>query len=386
MTLEKMKSTDSFFGRKIGIIGGGQLAQMLCLEGAKLGLEMHVYSSLSTDPAAQVVRHWHRGELIDVVALSDFFKSVEYVTIESEFIDTKVLLEVEAISGRSVAPSHRLIDELSDRFKQKTWLEKMGLKTSPFKAISHAADVEAFFKANERAGIVLKKRRFGYDGYGTYILRTQKDLSAWLEKHSLTASDFIAEKFIKFRRELAVQFAVNADGDVLRFPLVEWQAREAKCHWVRGPVNTKTVSGADPLLARIEKALRKDHYVGAVAFELFDTGRELFVNEVAPRVHNSGHYTLEALPLNQFSAHLLAILNKPLPPRQELSTKGFAMLNLVGQSSEAPRLPNVNTAFLHWYGKIENRRGRKMGHLTALASSPQLALKELQKIEKKIKL
>ncbi len=381
--------------RKVGILGGGQLARMLAIEGARLGLEIHIMSPSPADPAAQVTNHWLKGELGDLAAMTELLNRVDAVTIESEFVDPKIVLSAEAASGRQVTPSVRLIAELSDRLQQKAWLEKMKIPTAEFVAVQKSSDVENFFaqpnvsagrgnRAGRAKGVVVKKRRFGYDGYGTFILRSPSDLESWLSEHGLTSAEFIAEKFVPFRRELAVQFAINARGQICEFPLVEWQARDSKCHWVHGPVKAR---GFDQLSARLRRALVKSGYVGMIAFEIFDTGRELLVNEVAPRVHNSAHYSIEGLYLNQFAAHLQAVLDLDLPRAPTAAAPGFAMLNLIGSSDQAPVLPMtaLNEVFFHWYGKRDNRLGRKMGHVTALGPNGPAALKKLLKIEKKMR-
>jgi 5-(carboxyamino)imidazole ribonucleotide synthase len=379
----------SFLKRRVGLLGGGQLARMLALEGARMGLEMHVLSSSPSDPAAQVTSHWMKGDLSDTVALTEFFKRVDFVTIESEFIDPGVVLAAEAESGRNLTPALRLVAELSDRLKQKTWLENFKIPTSPFTALLKPMDAESFFATTGETrdrGVVLKKRRFGYDGYGTFIVRSQKELETWLIENSAHVNDFIVEKFVPFRRELALQFAINGHGQICEFPLVEWRARNSKCHWVQGPVTLPASRRLNGLKKKIRRALVTSGYVGFIAFELFDTGREILVNEVAPRVHNSAHHSLESLCLNQFSAHLRAIMNLDLPQQPAPASKGFAMVNLIGTSEQEPLLPAraVNEVFFHWYGKSENRLGRKMGHMTRLADKGPEALKKLLTLEKKM--
>lgn len=374
------------------MLGGGQLARMLVIEGARLGLEMHVMSSASDDPAAQVCRNWYSGELSDAARVAEFFKRVDFVTLESEFLDAEVIAEAEKLSKKAMTPALSIISLLSDRLTQKKWLVEAKLQTSHFRALGRGslgrAELEDFF-ANSKSGVVVKKRRFGYDGFGTYILRTEQDLEAFLAEYGSSLDEFIAEEFIKFKRELAIQIAISRSGQVCEFPLVEWRARDSKCWWVKGPVTHPRIAKALPALRR---ALLKSKYVGVIAFEFFDTGRELLVNEVAPRVHNSGHYSIEALPMNQFSAHLCSIVGLNLP-KKLMTAEGFAMLNLIGSrngDSKNLDLAAVSKssahAKLHWYGKKELRPGRKMGHLTALAKSGEVALKTLLAIEKKIRL
>jgi len=381
-------TANNLFGHKVGILGGGQLARMLCLEGHKLGLEMHILSDQPSDPAAQVTRHWHQGRIDNTENVRSFFSKVDVVTIESEFVDEQILLAAEAHSGKTTHPPIRLIAELSDRLKQKAWLERHRIPTAPFSGLIQGADVESFYKAHHKTGIVIKKRRFGYDGLGTFILKNKNQVQNWLSEHSHTLSDYMIEEFIPFKRELAVQISINRFGHIV-FPLVEWQAEDSKCLWVKGPTSAK---GFTPMLNTILSALKKSQFVGTIAFEFFETksnklSNNILVNEVAPRVHNSGHHTLETCAPNQFSAHLLAILDKKLSTGSPLKSKGFAMYNLIGASETEPQLkPPTQDVFLHWYGKNKNRLGRKMGHLTTFSDSANKALKILKSEQKKVKL
>lgn len=367
---------------KVGILGGGQLARMLCEEGFKIGLEMHVLCPSPDEPAAQVTRHWHQGDTSSLRDVENFYKSVDIVTLESEFLEQKILLHAEASSGRPTFPTPRLIDEFSDRLKQKTWLESFRIPTASFSGLSTPQDALAFYGKHKR-GLVFKKRRFGYDGYGTFILKDKSAITSWLKKNSESLRDYIVEEFTPFHRELALQIAINAKKEILIFPLVEWQAENAKCLWVKGPTRGK---GLGPLTMKIVRALKETGYVGLVAFEIFETSKGLVINEVAPRVHNSGHATLEACAVNQFSAHLRAILNWPLPKTPHLQAKGFAMLNLIGQSDGPVYWKVPDKANLHWYGKRENRPGRKMGHITSLATNPNAALREVLRMRKDFQL
>ena len=366
--------------KRIGILGGGQLARMLVIEGFKIGLEMHVMSRRSTDPAAQVTRYWHEGDVSNLSQLTEFFKKVDIVTIESEFMDENTLSQATRATGTAVEPHPQLLSQLSDRLTQKQWLVDNKIPTAPFVAVRNAEDVRDFFKGHP-GGIVLKKRRFGYDGYGTFIIRSSRDFDQWIAENGQKAADFIAEEFIPFKRELAVQFAVNGRGEVLRYPVVEWKAQNSRCLWVKGPARGDS---GTKLLLHVEKALKRGVFHGVIAFEIFEIGagkthsKHWLINEVAPRVHNSGHYTIEATPTNQFQAHLRAILNLPLPKAPKLWSPGFAMWNLLGTSFDVSDdfLPEVQ---IHWYGKTEARPGRKMGHITALGASGDAALKKLKK-------
>jgi 5-(carboxyamino)imidazole ribonucleotide synthase len=388
---------------RVGILGGGQLARMLCLEGHKLNLEMHVLSGAANDPAAQVTQHWHAGDLENSKDLQNFFSKVDVVTFESEFLSQKVLLEAEAHSKIELHPRVGLISELSDRLKQKAWLERFDIPTSRFSGLLSKEDVFQFLQGGGTNHLgtknyvtVFKKRRFGYDGYGTVILKGEEKIKTWVQTHQDTLSDYIIEDFQKFKRELAVQFAISRNGDVMIYPLIEWKAQDSRCLWVKGPTKTRFTSPFNQLLKKIKVALLKSGYVGVIAFELFETQKGLVVNEAAPRVHNSAHYTLEALAMNQFKAHLCSVLGYALPLKPKLVSNGFAMMNILGRSSSTHSKPSKKSSrdmhpefaedvFVHWYGKGDFREGRKMGHITCLAKNSnqalQLALKTRGKMQ-----
>lgn len=382
-TVHPTYPSQNHLGRKVGVLGGGQLARMLILEGHKLGLEMHVLSASPDDPAAQVTSHWHKGDVGNVAHVQAFFKNVDVATFESEFLSEKTLSQAQSASQIEIQPNIKLIDKLSDRLEQKIWLEKHGIATAAFAAVSQKSDVYAFLRAQKGQSLVFKKRRFGYDGFGTFIIKERRQLETWLDENQLPLKEFIVEQYVPFKRELAVQIAINARKEIHLFPLVQWKAENSKCLWVKGPA---TASGLTRILRKMVKGLKDSNYVGLAAFELFETSGGLLVNEMAPRVHNSGHYSLEGLALNQFSAHLHAILNLPLSPKAKLVSPGFAMLNLIGQSTNSPVLIAPDKVSLHWYGKKENRAGRKMGHVTALGSTPEKALREVLKVGKEFKL
>ena len=226
---------------------------------------------------------------------------------------------------------------------------------------------------------VLKTREGGYDGYGTFPFQNKEELCRALPAAETPLSKknpaggagrFIAEPFLLFQRELAISAARNGKETVFT-PLVETFQENSRCLWVRGPVFHKEESG---LKRKIVQFLDAVNYRGLIAFELFDMGDRLLVNETAPRVHNSGHYSLNGLSEDQFTLHLKAILGFPLQTPKAFC--GFAMLNLLGGRKDKQK-PGLKKFHFHWYGKEDIRPGRKMGHVTALAESPEKALEKL---------
>lgn len=372
-------------GFKLGILGGGQLARMLALAAYPYGFQVYIYAKDPKEPAAQVTPHVFVGEPHDRKALKNFLRQCDAVTFESEFLDATLLEGLCQETRVSVFPSPSLMGLLQDRLTQKQILFKHKIPTASYQEVSSESDFQKLKTFSK--DVVLKQRRFGYDGYGTFFVNTTKDLLLWKkELQAKSAHGFIAETRIKFKRELALLLARDRHGQIVHFPLVESKQTNARCDWVMGPIQHPR----EPQLRKsLQLFLKKINYVGVMAFELFDTGQELLVNEIAPRVHNSGHYSLDALTLSQFQAHVLAVADCKLPSPQVLSA--FAMANLLGQSTLIPQWDTDwfyknPSSQLHWYGKADSRKDRKMGHINSLSSTPQKALKQAQRARKKVRL
>ena len=360
--------------KKIGILGGGQLARMMVLEAHKMGLEPYVLSQNKNDPSAQVTSFWMKGDIHSKKHLTQFLKKTDVVTFENEFIDTKLLKKVMKQTKTPVLPHPQIIEVLQDRLSQKKLLQKHHIPTAKFYSVDHYDQaLMAFEKLNRK--MVLKQRRFGYDGYGTFVIKSIGDLK---KIKSRLKEGFIAEEFIPFQKELAILFVSQHKKKVLQLPLVETFQKDFRCYWVKGPVQSSQIK---TLSHRIKKLLKSIKYDGVIAFELFKTKKGLMVNEVAPRVHNSGHYSLNALSKDQFSLHVDAILNRPLKT-PKLLYKGFAMLNLLGQVEKSSDWQKIENVFLHDYRKKDCRSGRKMGHLNACDTSGDKALKKLFRAKK----
>jgi 5-(carboxyamino)imidazole ribonucleotide synthase len=329
-----------------------------------MGLEVHILSEKPDDPAAQVVRHWHQGDPQKTRDLQDFMGLVDLVTFESEFYSGELLAEVQVQTKTPILPDPGVMSVLQDRLSQKEALLENHVPTAEFMAIHNKNDLEearAYFKA----GLVLKKRTGGYDGNGTFVIRNEAEWSETLHRISVASHDYIAEAYIPFKRELAVMMARNSDGEMVAFPLVQTFQTQNRCDWVMGPLKHPRL---DNLVAGLAVFLEKLKYVGVIGFELFDTGRELLVNEIAPRVHNSGHYSLDALNVDQFTMHWLALLDFQFFEIKS-KTPAFVMTNLIGANENSPAFPPTLTGRLHWYGKKQNRAGRKMGHINYSGSS-----------------
>jgi 5-(carboxyamino)imidazole ribonucleotide synthase len=361
---------------KVGILGGGQLARMLAMDGFRLGLDVHVFAANINESGAQVCPHSQIGKVDDVGNVTSFLLDLPFATIESEFLDTKVL--EASIGSTKLHPVPKILEILQDRLTQKELLEKHNIATAPFQAWNKEVPAENLFKKFDD-GFVLKKRRFGYDGYGTFVFR--KTEPAPQVRHDPVG--YIAEELIPFKRELAFSIARNENGDFAVFPLVETKQEDSRCVWVKGPVKHQEF---DSIVTKFKQLLKKIEYCGILAVELFDHKGELLVNELAPRVHNSAHYSINALSMSQFEAHWRAVLNWPLKDPEPLE-RGFAMVNLLGEDPRALiDLSSEAKGWLHWYGKQENRPGRKMGHLNTVGATADDALATALKWRKDFKL
>lgn len=371
-------------GYKLGILGGGQLARMLALAAQPYGILPQVYGPSSNEPAPQVTPFFFKGDLKDASALEAFLKACDGVTFESEFIDAELLEKLSNKTKTPIYPKPQLMGKLQDRLSQKQLLEKYKIPTAPYAAVASWPEIHQLKSFGSE--VVVKQRRFGYDGYGTFFVKTKSGENQWAEIHQKTSEGFIAEKKIAFKRELALLMARDQFGNIIDFPLVESHQTNARCDWVMGPIKHAKETA---LRKSLRTFLKKEDYVGLIAFELFDTGKDLLVNEIAPRVHNSGHYSQNALTLNQFQAHVLAVCGYKLFTPKVLSP--FAMANLLGKSNRIPSWSpqlgdDKSQTQLHWYGKSENRAHRKMGHINAVASTPNAALKLALAARRKVQL
>lgn len=427
---QTLRSQEDAQKLSIGVLGDGQLAQMLSEAAEDLGLNLYVFASSPDSPAAQTNTQVTLGLLDNSSDFLNFCKDKDLITIESEFIDPEQLKQTKT----KVWPSPTTLECLRDRLPQKKSLIENGIATSPLYQFSSFDEARKTLK-QKPLGLVFKKRLFGYDGYGTRVIKTLEDLNSFEQEllaldnscspssatppqnthsktseqnseinsqsqnttrgsdapsdSSLSIREWIAEDFVPFTKELAVSFARNPSGQILSFPLVESHQENSKCLWVKGPIAESPYQSS---LETLKSYVNKINFVGLISFELFLTqDGTLLVNEVAPRVHNSAHYSIEALNISQFTAHLMAICNMELPQKPILQQEGFAMYNLIGERdcpASALTLPQALSPniYLHWYKKTQSRKGRKLGHLTTLADTPEKALLELEKIRAKFQL
>jgi 5-(carboxyamino)imidazole ribonucleotide synthase len=374
----------------IGILGGGQLARMTAYAAYRLGLRVHVMERFAGSPAGQLAHREIVGDPSDHRLLVAFAADCDVVTLESEFINEEHLVEIEH-AGFRLYPSSGSVARIQDKLRQKRTLEDAGIPVAPFAAIDTHDDAVAF---GERHGYpyVLKARRGGYDGYGNATIRAGIGIGAGWQKITAGASrvDLYAEEFVPFTRELSVMVARGRDGEIATYPLVETVQEHHICRLVAVPARVK----GDVEAAAIEYARRAVEAidgVGIFGIELFVTadGRVL-VNEMAPRPHNSAHYTIEGCVTSQFENHLRAIMGWPLGSTA-LRAPGVAMVNILGRASESGAVGDYAAALanprahLHIYGKSESRAGRKMGHVTVLAATLDEAIAEAEEAERAVR-
>jgi 5-(carboxyamino)imidazole ribonucleotide synthase len=343
----------------IGILGGGQLGRMLALAAARLGFKCHVLAPSPDAPAFDVVHRVTCADYNDTEALDRFAGDVDVVTYEFENVPAET---ATFLSARvPVLPDPNILATTQDRLAEKTFVSGLGIGTAAFAAVAGPAELA---DALDRIGrpAVLKTRRYGYDGKGQVTIRNGTDpQAAWRE---VGAQPCILEAFVPFEREVSVVAARGADGSVACFDVTENEHRDHILKVSRVPA---TLSETGPAEARriAETIAEKFGYVGVLAVEMFvlPGGGEILVNEIAPRVHNSGHWTLDGASVSQFEQHIRAVAGWPLA--QPVRHGRVEMINLIGDEvADYRRWLAVPGASVHLYGKAAVRPGRKMGHVT----------------------
>lgn len=343
-------------GATIGILGGGQLGRMLSLAAARLGLKCHIYDPSPEAPAAQVAAAHTVAAYDDLTALAAFGAAVDVVTYEFENIPTAALDALEAHAP--IRPGRRALEVSQDRLTEKTFLSDLGLETAPFADIPDLPALETAL-AGIGAPAVLKTRRFGYDGKGQARIKAPAEAAAALA--SLEGAPAILEGWVGFEREISVIAARGLDGSVACFDPGENVHRDGILHTTTVPARISASARTDAVLlaSRILAAL---DYVGVLGVELFVTPQGLVVNEIAPRVHNSGHWTQTGCSICQFEQHIRAVAGWPLG--NGIRHSDVEMLNLIGDEVErAHEIAGDGVSALHLYGKGAARPGRKMGHV-----------------------
>ena len=344
-------------GSTIGVLGGGQLGRMLAIAAARLGLKVHVFEP-GPAPAGDVAARLTTAAFDDAEALRAFAQSVDVVTYEFENVPAAALDAIEGIAP--VRPGRRALAVSQDRLEEKRFVAGLGVDVAEHAAVDSREELGA---AIARIGPgILKTRRLGYDGKGQARVHGPEDAAAAFA--AMRGAPAVYEALVPFEREVSVIAARGLDGRVVAFDPGE------NVHG-HGILRTTTVTGAVGRGVRADAALIAGRllnaldYVGVVGVELFVVGRRLLVNEFAPRVHNSGHWTIEACVVDQFQQHVRAVAGWPLGDGSRHSDA--VMENLIGGEADRWQALAADGVGLHLYGKGEARPGRKMGHFTRLS-------------------
>ena len=348
----------------VGVLGGGQLGQMLALAGVPLGLRFR-FLDPSPEACAGAVGELQIGTYDDPSVLNRFAEGLDVVTYEFE--NVPVAAARHLAERVPVFPPSAALEASQDRLTEKSLFNRLGVPTVDFAPVDSRADLDA---AVLRVGTpsVLKTRRFGYDGKGQAVIRSLPDVdTAWA---ALGGVPLILEAWAPFSRELSILAARGRDGAVQCYPLIENQHREGILRLSLAPPADTLTSGLTRLQRQAEEyagwVLTQLDYVGVLAIELFEVQGRLLANEMAPRVHNSGHWTIEGAETSQFEQHLRATLGLPLG--STAATGWSAMVNLIGEAPSLDALLAVSGAQVHLYGKAP-RQGRKLGHVTVVTTT-----------------
>ena len=364
-------------GAALGVLGGGQLARMFALRARAMGYRVVVLEPSPRSPAGSVADHQIEGAYDDPGALADLADQCEAVTTEFENVPAAALRSLA--DQVRVRPGPEAVAIAQDRIAEKEELCRAGFATAPFRPVYSSSDAIAAYTelGGERVAGILKTSRLGYDGKGQVVVASAAECAAAFE--SFGGRDCILEQRLDLDLELSVVLARGDDGSVAAFPAGENRHERGILDTTVVParVAESVAAEAGEIAAGVAASLR---YVGVLGVELFLSGGRLYVNEIAPRPHNSGHYTIDACATDQFEQQVRTMCGLPLGEPRLLSP--VAMANLLGdlwesgtpQWDRALRVPGVR---LHLYGKTEARPGRKMGHLTCLAESAELALERV---------
>ncbi|KAG7448010.1 phosphoribosylaminoimidazole carboxylase [Guyanagaster necrorhizus] len=365
----------------VGILGGGQLGRMLAASASLLNIPVVILDVGESAPAKQVIApsgdlSHIDGSFTDPKKIRELAAKVDVLTVEIEHVDVGALEGlVAATNGRlTIQPSPRTIRIVQDKFRQKEHLRDCGSPVSAFREVQ--SSVEAIVAASMELGLplMLKSRTLAYDGRGNYVLRNLADADDALAV--LGGRPLYAEKWVPFIEEIAVMVVRSADGMVRSYPAVETVHKENVCHLVFAPLRSRHPDLSSRARNIAEAAVATFEGAGVFGVEMFlMEDNNIYVNEIAPRPHNSGHYTIEACETSQYENHLRSILSLPLGST-DLKVPSAAMLNLIGSSSSMTGITCVTDVALtipgastHLYGKAECRKGRKMGHITIVAES-----------------
>lgn len=376
---------------KLGFLGAGQLARMSALQAFRFGIQVAVFSDRTENEPVQFMTPFSTsGSFESVDEMAEFAKQCDVITLENEFISSDILKEVQEKSGTPIFPSPESFALIENKLIEKQTFEAAGIPVTPYKLLKNESDLEQF---GEDHGwpYMLKSSKGGYDGYGNETVENLDEaIQAFSNLGGNKGQDILAEAFVNFTNELAVQVARNETGTVV-YPCCETVQKDHICVAVLSPAPVEKII-REKAQEMAYKATEAINGKGIFAYEFFLTkDGSLILNESAPRPHNSGHYTIEGNVTSQFENHVRAILGLPLGSTK-LNKPAVAMINLLGTHQRQAEIDHIKEALetenghLHVYGKVDSKVGRKMAHYTLLGENLEETYKKALHVTKNIEI
>jgi 5-(carboxyamino)imidazole ribonucleotide synthase len=348
--------------KRIGVLGAGQLGRMLAIAGYPLGQKFGFYGSSHSEPSALLGHMYMQSD--DVGSLADLVSFADVITYESENTDVATVREIAKTTP--VYPGEKSLYTAQHRGREKGMFDQLKIPCAPYQVVD---SLETLKVAVAKIGLpaVLKTTTEGYDGKGQFVLKDENQIDqAWSE---IGGRELVLEGFVNFQRELSMVAVRNANNEHVYYPLVQNVHNEGILRYTIAPAREVSEETQQKAEAYMQSLLDELGHVGVLTLELFETVHGLVANEMAPRVHNSGHWTIEGAMTSQFENHVRAITGLPLgatTPRQPLA----AMINIIGETGPVDKVLKMPKAFLHLYDK-EERAGRKLGHINVIAETEE---------------
>lgn len=367
----------------LGILGSGQLARMTSLAASEFGIQTHIYcTEAEVSPAEHVATKTIKGTFQDLNSILKFCESCDIVTLENEFIDQHILEAIDQNFPGKLYPNSKTFKKIGDKISEKEAFANAGIRVVPFKVVKTPIDILSFSELYSFP-VVLKSAKGGYDGYGNVTIKNADELK---EKFQKLKGELLVEAFISYEKELAIMVARNKNNEMVFYPIAHTIQENHICHFVSAPADISAQVEAD-IKEAAKKAMLAIDATGIFAFEFFLTKEgDIYLNESAPRPHNSGHYSIEGCETSQFHNHVRSVFNLPLGSTT-LRSPEVLMLNLLGTKDQTAKLwpmnkfLNIKDGHLHLYGKKKSKPGRKMGHFTLLGENQNEMLEILKELK-----
>lgn len=368
----------------LGILGSGQLSRMTALAAHDLGIKTHVLCNEAADtesPASQVSNFTTKSDFNNIDKILTFVDQCDFITLENEFIDQSVLEAIETRKPGKLYPSAETFKFIGDKITEKNTFAKAGIAVCPYQEVTTKSDVIAFINKHGLP-VVIKSAKGGYDGYGNVTIKSEDTIDEALLK---LKGQKLVEAFVPYKKEIAIMAARNDSGTVY-YPIAETVQENHICHYVTIPADISPA--VENIIKQFtELALTAINARGLYAFEFFLTDDDqVYLNESAPRPHNSGHYSMNACVTSQFHNHVRSVMGLPLGDTA-LTSKYAVMLNLLGTKNQITQLEpiaeflKVKNGHLHLYGKTNSKPGRKMGHFTICGNNKDEIFTQAKKLK-----